>query len=588
MGSSLALLAFLPEKIAIWLTPLWVIGMGCLLALVGLMLLWAIVWGLSRVSALNRIAQDPQRRVRAGLILSVVIYVLLAALLLGPTFGAWQDLAERDQERALLTAILTVPISIVVSFGIIAFCSQSLVAEAKRIMIEGPMVWVLTVVLAMAAVGVVGIFAAQNSTGVLKSVARIPFVGNSELAFRIPGTPREVLDDSARDPEPHSIPIQFRTDEIRALIFDADSRLTVSSERGGEVDTAPDFEISPEETYQWIKSGNVSPFEDAGEVRELFVRNYGTSEAALTVKMITAPVHPEAMTIPLTAIMVLGIFLAYLIQRATLSKVSAVALATFKSEVAQPLFLIVLLLGSILLILFIFFPYNTFGEDIKMLKDSGMTLIMVLAIVQAIWAASTSVADEIDGRTALTVLSKPIGRRSFIIGKYVGIFWTVAVLFIVLGIVLLGCVSWKAIYDARETADQMPTWQVCHLEMVRVVPGLVLAFMETVVLAAISVAISTRLPMLANFILCFSIYVLGHLTPLVVQSSVSQFEAVLFVAELIATVLPNLDHFNIQAAVAAGLPVPYDYLGWAALYCLIYGVIALMLALVLFEDRDLA
>jgi ABC-type transport system involved in multi-copper enzyme maturation permease subunit len=124
--------------------------------------------------------------------------------------------------------------------------------------------------------------------------------------------------------------------------------------------------------------------------------------------------------------------------------------------------------------------------------------------------------------------------------------------------------------------------------MTGVVPGLILAFMETAVLAAISVAISTRLPMLANFIVCFSIYVLGHLTPLIVQSSVAMFEPVRFVAELVATLLPNLEHFNIQAAVAAGVAVPSDYLGWALLYCLIYGIIALLLALVLFEDRDLA
>ena len=246
------------------------------------------------------------------------------------------------------------------------------------------------------------------------------------------------------------------------------------------------------------------------------------------------------------------------------------------------------MLGLVALALFVFIPYNTFGEDIKVLKDSGMTLIMVLCIIQAIWAASTSVADEIEGKTALTVLSKPIGRRSFIVGKYLGIFWTVAVLFLVLGLILLICVAYKPIYDAREGSEGDPTWSSCHLEMIGVVPGLLLAFMETCVLAAISVAISTRLPMLANFIICFSIYVLGHLTPLVVQSSVDMFEAVRFVAELVATVLPNLEHFNIQAAVAAGVTVPGNYLAWALLYSLIYGFIALLLALVLFEDRDLA
>ena len=112
--------------------------------------------------------------------------------------------------------------------------------------------------------------------------------------------------------------------------------------------------------------------------------------------------------------------------------------------------------------------------------------------------------------------------------------------------------SYKVVYDSREVAKTEPTWQLCYLEMIAHVPGLVLAFLETVVLAAISVAISTRLPMLANLIVCASIYVLGHLVPMLVNSSVGKFEIVRFVGQFIATVLPVLDHFNIQAAVAAG------------------------------------
>jgi ABC-type transport system involved in multi-copper enzyme maturation permease subunit len=291
-----------------------------------------------------------------------------------------------------------------------------------------------------------------------------------------------------------------------------------------------------------------------------------------------------------TALAVVATFLFYLVQRAALPKMSAIALATVKSELAQPLFLIITLLGLFAILIFMFIPYNTFGEDIKVLKDSGMVLIKVLCVILAVWAASNSIADEIEGKTALTVLSKPLRRRSFILGKYLGIVWTVLIVFVILGGFLLLIVAYKPIYDAKESSAESPVWQVCHFEMIGVVPGLVLAFMETCILAAISVAISTRLPMLANFIISFSVYVVGHLTPLLVQSSVEgrAFEAVVFVAQLLSTVFPVLDHFSIEAAVAAGVSVPYTYLGWALLYTLVYGMIALLLALVLFEDRDLA
>ncbi|MBL9124391.1 MAG: ABC transporter permease, partial [Planctomycetaceae bacterium] len=109
-----------------------------------------------------------------------------------------------------------------------------------------------------------------------------------------------------------------------------------------------------------------------------------------------------------------------------------------------------------------------------------------------------------------------------------------------------------------------------------------------IVLTAISVAISTRLPMMPNLLICSAIYVLGHLLPPIVQSSVGRFPIVRFMGVLIATILPNLDYFNIQAVIAAGGVVPLTYIGGVALYCLLYSGMALVVALLLFDDRDLA
>ena len=49
-----------------------------------------------------------------------------------------------------------------------------------------------------------------------------------------------------------------------------------------------------------------------------------------------------------------------------------------------------------------------------------------------------------------------------------------------------------------------------------------------------------------------------------------------------------LDHFDAQTAINTDTPVPFVYLGWAFIYTLLYGSLAVLLALVLFEDRDLA
>jgi ABC-type transport system involved in multi-copper enzyme maturation permease subunit len=270
-------------------------------------------------------------------------------------------------------------------------------------------------------------------------------------------------------------------------------------------------------------------------------------------------------------------------------RVAAIAWTTGKEAISQPLFYLLLSIGAFLLLLLPFIPYFTFGEDVKVVKETGLTFIMLLSIGFTLWTASVAIAQELEGRTALTVLSKPISRREFVLGKFLGVLGPVIVMFIVLGGLFLCTVSYKVVYDARESVLPEPTAQQCLDEIVQIAPGLALAFMEAVVLTSISVAISTRVPMLPNLMICFSIYVLGHLVPMLASSTVGQsYPIVLFMADLLSTILPVLDNFNIYGAISTGRPVPGEYLLWSAVYCLLFSTVMMLLALLLFEDRDLA
>ena len=76
--------------------------------------------------------------------------------------------------------------------------------------------------------------------------------------------------------------------------------------------------------------------------------------------------------------------------------------------------------------------------------------------------------------------------------------------------------------------------------------------------------------------------------PVLANSAIGQIEYVAFVANLLAAILPVLDHFNISAAISGGHDVPLSFLAWDALYCVLYTTVAMLLAMLLFEDRDLA
>ena len=285
---------------------------------------------------------------------------------------------------------------------------------------------------------------------------------------------------------------------------------------------------------------------------------------------------------------VVALFAVMALLRWRLPKLAAIAQTTAKEAMSQPFFYVLIAIGVVLLGLFLILPYNTFGEDVKMVKSEGLTLIKLLAIMLAVWTASVSIANEIEGRTALTLLSKPISRWQLILGKFVGVLLPVAIIFVLLGAVFLTGVSYKVKYDARESSNPEPTTMDCYEEIVQVVPGLVLAFMEAAVLASVSVAISTRLSMIPNLVICVSIYVLGHLVPLLVNSAVGNNEYVSFVGNFSAAVLPVLDHFNMDTAISTGRAISMEYMAWTGVYCLVYCTIAMLLALLLFEDRDLA
>jgi ABC-type transport system involved in multi-copper enzyme maturation permease subunit len=410
---------------------------------------------------------------------------------------------------------------------------------------------------------------------IIDSIRRLPYIAPIEETVEIPAQQNDQV-----------VAVRFRSDELQAYTIASEQDLIIGVEPDKAL-SAPLISIDGNEPYEWVPGGIKDRLFN-GDVEKIFVTNLSDAPTTLTLHFARSAPIPQVVDIPIVAAVTVGIYLAYLLINWLMPRLSAVALATTKECIAQPLYLIVMFGGIAALLLFIYMPYNTFGEDVKILKDSGLTTIMVFAILIGVWSASVSVADEIEGRTALTVLSKPIGRAQFVLGKYLGIIWPVLLLFVVLGTVLLITVSYKVVYDARETTNPDPTWQICYAEMIGTIAGLALAFMEAIVLTAISVAVSTRLSMLPNLIVCGSIYVLGHLIPPIVQSSAGQNEFVAFVGRLSAIVVPVLDHFNIQAAVAGGVTVPWVYLGWAALYCVLYSSAMMLLALVLFEDRDLA
>lgn len=303
-------------------------------------------------------------------------------------------------------------------------------------------------------------------------------------------------------------------------------------------------------------------------------------------------------------------------------KGGAVALAAYREGLRQPMSWLIVVVAVVATWVSVFIPYFTFGDDFKMMKQIGFDVVMLSAALFGVLAASMSISEEIEGRTAVTLMSKPVNRRQFLIGKFLGILMACLALSLVIG--------WNLTYSLRaqpefdkinEVVDPMP--QQAEAAFVPVftagVPGtapkviargagawfadsfahslgIALGFGQVMILVAIASALATRLPFVINIVLCLLIYILGHLAPVIVQvtqgGSGTAMGLVGFLGQLFDVLLPALEFFNMGPAIIRESPLDlWQFAGYVATvfgYSLLYTGIALLVGLLLFEDRDLA
>jgi hypothetical protein len=118
------------------------------------------------------------------------------------------------------------------------------------------------------------------------------------------------------------------------------------------------------------------------------------------------------------------------------------------------------------------------------------------------------------------------------------------------------------------------------------------------ILVAIASALATRLSFVVNIVICLLVYFLGHLAPVIVQATQqaqgggTAVGLVGFLGRLFDVLLPSLESFNMGRAIIRESPLPLWEFGTYVLtvfgYSLIYTTIALLVGLLLFEERDLA
>jgi ABC-2 type transport system permease protein len=210
------------------------------------------------------------------------------------------------------------------------------------------------------------------------------------------------------------------------------------------------------------------------------------------------------------------------------------------------------------------------GEGRRLTVDMGLTAISMLGLLVVLLVGTSLVAKELERRTIYNLLSRPISRAAYLVGKWAGLsaaLWAVA-----LSVGLALCV----LVAARGAGSLVPG----------VVGATYLAGLELTVMTAIAVMCSAISTPVLSALYTLGFYIVGqwsydlrtfagHFPPFLGRT-------LTFVADL----APNLPLFNARTVAAGGHAVGWDHLGVATAYAVVYAGCVLSLAAAAFESRD--
>lgn len=224
----------------------------------------------------------------------------------------------------------------------------------------------------------------------------------------------------------------------------------------------------------------------------------------------------------------------------------------------------------------------TAGQDMKIVKDLGLSALSVFGLLIAVFLGIGLVSKEVERRSIFALLSKPVTRTQFILGKYVGL---VATLGINLGVMTLAFYAVLAYMDMTAGPEKL-VWPAPALDpRLLVAIGLIVA--EVALVTAVALFFSTfSSPLLSTF-LTLGLWIAGHFsTDLRNFGAVIDSAPIVAVAQALYYVLPNLEPFNVKAEVVHGLPVAARHVAWTLAYAVLYAGVLLTASVAVFRRRD--
>ena len=226
----------------------------------------------------------------------------------------------------------------------------------------------------------------------------------------------------------------------------------------------------------------------------------------------------------------------------------------------------------------------TAGQDVKVIKDLGLAAASIIGLLIAVFFGIGLVTKEVERRSIYSLLSKPVTRTQFVVGKYLGLVLTLLINLSVM-VVAFYAVLWYL--DVTTLEASKTAWEAPAMDA-RMLKAFALIGVELMLITATAIFFSTFSSPFLSVAMTIAVYVIGHFgedlknIDAIVRSSV-----VPYIAKAVYYVMPNLSALDVKSAVVHGLPVSGTSMALATLSCLLYIATLLVGSIVIFSRRDL-
>jgi ABC-type transport system involved in multi-copper enzyme maturation permease subunit len=232
---------------------------------------------------------------------------------------------------------------------------------------------------------------------------------------------------------------------------------------------------------------------------------------------------------------------------------------------------------AVIVLMFMFGQF-TARQELTLIRGMGLGIITLAGIFITVILSINLIPTEIERRTIYTILAKPVQRWQFLLGKYLGALGTIGINILLMSIVFVAAVAVKQI-GAEAPANPLLLFK-----------GVLMIYMQMVLLCALAMFFSVFLSPLVNFFLTLSLFIIGNLSTFTLDLAKTSNNILLrgFMTA-VHYLVPNFGNFQMtNPLVNPTVQVKSEalFLSQNIIYAIVYAAVLLILAILVFDRRE--